>query len=283
MKTQVRREEAKGAGGALRGTPCELPTSSIIPDEHNRHIDESDEEFLELTESVRVLGVLQRVHVQERGDGAHVLIDGERRWRASLKAGCETIPAEVWPADSHPRDAIIGGLIMNEQRKPHGALHVARRLRQLKNQYGESQEQLSERTGMPLGRVKFYVSMFNASDHLLGFFEQDDVPLRVAVEFMRYEKGEGEAAARRLVARYRDSVMTYKELVRLRTRGETRARAGEEPAPIPARRRVGFAGRVDAAFRRDATAALVELRAVAEKLGYELVEARLTRDQKVSR
>lgn len=281
MKAPTRSEANIGDTIAPRGTPCELPLSSIVPDESNRVIDETDEEFIELTDSIRVLGVLQRVHVQARGDGTYVLIDGERRWRASQRAGCESIAAEVWPEGSHPRDAVIAGLILNEQRKAHGAVHVARRLRLAKNQFAETQEQLAQRTGMPIARVKLYLSIFNASDHLLAFFEKDEVPLRVAAEFMRYEKGAGEAAARRLVARYRESAMSYQELLRLRTRGGTRS--GEtEKTELPAeRRRAGFAGRIDAAFRRDATAALLELRAVAQKLGYELVEAR-SHDEKVA-
>jgi ParB family transcriptional regulator, chromosome partitioning protein len=253
----------------------EVPTCDIQPDEQNRPIDETDEEFLELVDSVRVLGVLQRVHVRPSPDGRYVLVDGERRWRASLKAGRETIPCEVWPDDSHPRDAKLAGVILNEQRKAHGSLHVARRLRQIKNEFGETQEDLAARTGIALARVKSYLALFGASDCLLEFFANQDLPLRVACEFMRYEKAVGEAPARRLAKEYGESPITFRELVRLRKRHESpttskEKKADEPSSTIRARRRPRFGDRVEAAFRADRDAAIRELEEVAARLGLKV-------------
>ena len=273
MKTTSRRDATRGE--AATGIPMDLPVDAIVPDEHNRVIDETEEDFRELVESVRVLGVLQRVHVKICDELRHVLIDGERRWRASIAAGRTTIPCEVWPDDTSARDLAVAGLVMNEQRKAHGSLHVARRLRQIKNEFGETQEELATRTGLLLGRVKSYLALFGASDTLLDFFEKQDLPLRIACEFMRCEKALGEAVARRLTKQYVESPMTVRELERLRKRQESGAGAkdngdGAVRATRPCRP-PSFRRHVKAAFRADRDGALRELEEVASELGLRVV------------
>jgi len=256
----------------------EVAVCDIDRDEQNRPIDETDEDFRELVDSIRILGVLQRIHVWSRPDGRFVLIDGERRWRASTKAGREMIPCEVWPEDSHPRDAQVAGVLLNEQRKPHGSLHVARRLRQIKNEFGETHEALAARTGMALPRIKSYLALFGSSDCLLDFFAVQDLPLRVACELMRYEKAMGEAAARRLTKEYAESPITFRELVRLRKHHEAGEPAKEQGCDGVSqskadRRRLRFGERVEAAFRADRELAMRELEEVAAKLGLKVIPA----------
>src|SRR5262249_48655937 len=107
-------------------------------------------------------------------DGAHRLIDGERRWRAAQKLGLQDLPCDVWPSDSDPRRVAVAGLALNEHRKAHGCLHVARRLRDIKNECAFSHLQVAEHTGLPIDRVKTYSSLFVGSDDLLRFLEENE-------------------------------------------------------------------------------------------------------------
>src|SRR5207253_3241187 len=109
---------------------------------------------------------------------------------------------DVWAADANASDALIAGIVLNEQRKAHGCVHVARRLREIKNTYGLTGEELAQRTGLPLDRVKTYLALFGGSDALLSFFEGQEISLKVAAEFMRYEKATNEACAKRLIERF---------------------------------------------------------------------------------
>src|SRR5262245_11715380 len=77
-------EETAAQGG--RTVRTMVRSSQIVADERNRRIAE-DEEFEELVESVRTLGILAPLHVQRQPDGSCRLIDGERRFRAAQKAG----------------------------------------------------------------------------------------------------------------------------------------------------------------------------------------------------
>ncbi len=52
-----------------------------------------------LADSIAELGVLQPILVRAVGDGSYEIIAGERRWRASQKAGLEVVPVIVRTAE----------------------------------------------------------------------------------------------------------------------------------------------------------------------------------------
>src|SRR5262249_21995150 len=146
-------------------------------------------------------------------------------------------------------------------------------LRAVKNQFGESHEQVAARTGLPLARVKAYLNLFHSSDRLLAFFEDSNLPLRTAIELVRFEKLAGEVAARRLLEAHESEPLTVRAIELQRKRHEARRREGDEISSTKAKAAGGssLATRVEAAFRRDPAAARVELEAVAAKLGFRLV------------
>jgi ParB/RepB/Spo0J family partition protein len=259
-----------GANAAVMGRRRELiPLSQILPDDRNRLIEE-DEDFQSLVDSVKVLGVLQPLQVKELQGGEFRLVDGERRWRAAQKAGLEEVACEVWPLDSSTSNTLVAGLVLNEHRKAHGCIAVARRLREIKNELGLTQEELSARTGLPLDRVKSYGSLFRGSDELIEFFEQHEVPLKVALELVRYERATNEGRTRKLLQRYLESPLSRHQIAALRQRaaGGRNTEADASPERLPARPL--FAGRMARAFERDPERARAELEEVLSRLGLRL-------------
>ena len=258
---------------AARPMRMDLALGAIVPDDQNRHIEE-DEAFLSLLDSIRVLGILKAVDVQDLGDGVYRLVDGERRWQAAQKAGLASIPADVWPANTPATTIRIAAITMNEERKAFGCLDVARGLRDVKRSLGDASHDVVARAmGVPVDRVKQYFALLGASDVLFDFFERNDVPLRIALEFVRYEKATNEAAARRLVTKHKQTPLTVPELIALRRRQEGARRDSTERTeakPAPARKRAAIAGRLARALARDAEAAIAEIRSVLEPLGYSI-------------
>jgi ParB family chromosome partitioning protein len=247
-----------------------LPPSAVVPDEGNRRVVE-DEDFELLCDSIRVSGVLQPLQVWRRPDGSHRLIDGERRWRAAQKLGLKEVPCEVWPSDADTGRIAVAGLALNEHRKAHGCLHVARRLRDIKNERAFSHAQLAEHTGLPLDRVKTYFSLFVGSDDMLEFLEENEVPLRVAVELVRYERATNEARARTIAKRYLERPLSVQEIVALRKREQAREQSMPESAPDRnATKMTRLLDRLASTLRHDPSA-LGQLEDFARRLGYQLV------------
>jgi ParB family chromosome partitioning protein len=241
-----------------------LPVTAVVPDDENRKVVE-DDELVALGESIRLFGILQPIQVWRRPDGTHRLIDGERRWRAAQRVGLTEIPCDVWPGDSDPRRVSVAGLVLNEHRRAHGCLDVARRLRDIRNEAGLTLAELATQTGFPLDRVKTYFVLFGASDDVMRFLEEHEVAPKVAAEIVRYQRATNEARARRRIERYKETPLTVQEIVALRKR-ETGQPSDEAQPPRPARPH-RFVEQFEAEVRRDPS----KLEDLARRLGYRLV------------
>ena len=127
-----------------------LDISDVVPNRLQPRTEFDEEALEELTHSVREFGVFQPIVVRSIDDapaeGPHYeLIMGERRLRASKRAGLETIPAIVRStADEHMlRDALLENL----HRAQLNPLEEASAYQQLLADFGITQEQLATRIG----------------------------------------------------------------------------------------------------------------------------------------
>lgn len=97
----------------------------------------------ELASSIKANGVIMPIVVNEDGSGKYMIIAGERRFRASKLAGLESIPAIVKDYDDRKIKEIA--LIENLQREDLNPIESATAMKQLMEDYGLTQEELSER------------------------------------------------------------------------------------------------------------------------------------------
>ena len=147
----------RGTGALGRGLSSLIPqravSSSAIVDvqlarlrpnpwQPRRHMDDAG--LAELAASIREHGVLQPILVTETIDG-YQLIAGERRVRASRLAGLERIPALV--RQLADRDQLEVALVENVQRADLDPIEEALAYRQLMDEFGLTQEQVSDRVG----------------------------------------------------------------------------------------------------------------------------------------
>jgi hypothetical protein len=185
----------------------------------------------------------------------------------------DTIPCEVWPAKANRGDVLAAGIVLNEQRQEHSSIHVARRLRDLTNSEGLTSEEVAKRMAMPLDRVKTYFSLFGASDFIIQFLVDHAVPLKVAAEFVRYERATNEARSRRLAERHLETPFTREQIAQLRKQAiEGRRTESEEGSHEADReRRLPVTRAIERAYRRDARSALAAIEQALKPLGYVLV------------
>ena len=91
------------------------------------------------------------------GDGTYVIIAGERRWRASSLAGLYSIPAYIRTVDDE--NMMEMALIENIQREDLNSLEIALAYQHLMEQYGLTQERLSEKVGKNRATVTNYLRL----------------------------------------------------------------------------------------------------------------------------
>jgi ParB family chromosome partitioning protein len=127
-----------------------LSPDDIVPNAVQPRTEFREEELAELVVSIREFGVLQPIVVRPltgavAGGPQYELIMGERRLRATKKAGLATIPAVIKNTadDAMLRDALLENL----HRANLNPLEEASAYQQLLADFGITQEQLGERIG----------------------------------------------------------------------------------------------------------------------------------------
>jgi len=103
-----------------------------------------DEKFNELERSIREHGVLQPIIVQKSVSG-YELIVGERRWRASKKAGLKKIPAVI--REVTDLESLELALIENLNRQDLNPIEEADGYERLAKDFGLTQEKIAKRMG----------------------------------------------------------------------------------------------------------------------------------------
>lgn len=127
------------------GTLREIDIDRIVPNTHQPRKNFNNASLDELAASIRIHGVLQPIVVRAMPDGSFQLIAGERRWRASQRAGLTRLPAVV--RDSGDHDALEIALIENLQREDLNPIEEARAYERLMNEFNLTQEEVSRRVG----------------------------------------------------------------------------------------------------------------------------------------
>lgn len=120
-----------------------------------------DAALQELTGSVLLHGVLQPVMVRPTGDGRYELIAGERRFRAAQAAGLTQIPAVI--RDMTDEESLTVALIENIQREDLNAMEAARGYKQLLDQFGLTQAELSRQIGKSQSTIAYALSLLRLS------------------------------------------------------------------------------------------------------------------------
>jgi ParB family chromosome partitioning protein len=123
----------------------EIDIDRILPNSHQPRKNFDEDALNELADSIREHGVVQPVVVRPLDDGFFQLIAGERRWRASQRAGLYRIPAVVREAGEHA--ALEVALIENLQREDLNPIEEAQAYERLISDFGLTQEDVSRRVG----------------------------------------------------------------------------------------------------------------------------------------
>lgn len=121
-----------------------VPVSRIRPNPHQPRREFDSVELASLALSIKTDGLLQPLTVRQVGDG-YELIAGERRLRACIMAGLETVPCMVM--DVTERNSALLALVENIQRKDLDFFEEAHAIARLIEIYGMTQEDAAVRLG----------------------------------------------------------------------------------------------------------------------------------------
>ena len=122
-----------------------VPVTDIRPNPHQPREDFDEIKLQELSDSIRMHGLIQPVTVRSIGSDKYELISGERRLRATKMAGISTIPAYVREVDDD--DVVAFALIENVQREQLNPIEVALGYKRLLEECSFTQDQVAKKLG----------------------------------------------------------------------------------------------------------------------------------------
>ena len=155
----------------MSGRPglLQLAIEKIVPNPFQPRTRFNELELDELSDSIRQHGVMQPVVVRQTVRG-YELIAGERRWRASQRAGLAEIPALVRDLDDQQVAALA--LIENIQREQLTAIEQARALARMRDQFSMDQTALATMISSSRSNVANLLRLLNLSQGVQSMLEE---------------------------------------------------------------------------------------------------------------
>ena len=149
-----------------------LKVNEIEPNRDQPRKNFDQESLEELAESIKQYGLIQPIVVAKRDD-YYCIVAGERRWRACKIAGIEEILAIVREDNKRENQEIA--LIENIQREDLNPIDKARGFRQLMDEYGMTQQQLSDTIGLSRSGIANTVRILNLDPRVIKLAEESKI------------------------------------------------------------------------------------------------------------
>ena len=159
-----------------------VDVNEILPNRFQPRIQFNENEILELSDSIKEHGVIQPLVVRQVGD-KYEIIAGERRYKASVLAGKDTVPVIV--KNLSDRDSAEIALIENVQRKNLTPVEEALSYKKILDMGYTTQEELAMKLGKSQSAIANKVRLLNLSDEVQEALLENKISERHARSLLR--------------------------------------------------------------------------------------------------
>ncbi len=150
----------------VEGIVTNLKINEIEPNKMQARKVFDEESIEDLSNSIKEYGVIQPIIVSKKNN-FYEIIAGERRWRASKKAGLTEIPAIIKEDDEQRNKEI--SLIENIQREDLNPIEKARGIKLLMDEYDLTQAKVAEKLGKSRSSIANTVRILNLDERVINF------------------------------------------------------------------------------------------------------------------
>ncbi len=119
-----------------------VPINKVEPNKEQPRKNFNEDALLELSESIKQMGIIQPIVVQDR-ESFYEIIAGERRWRAAKQAGLKKVPVIV--KNYTEQEIVEISLIENIQREDLNPIEEALAYKRLLEEFNLKQDEVAER------------------------------------------------------------------------------------------------------------------------------------------
>lgn len=175
------------------GKIVSLRIGEIVPNRAQPRKQFDEEALSELADSIAQHGVLQPLLVRPLPDGTYQLVAGERRWRASRRAGLEEVPVVV--REMTDKEAAQLALIENLQREDLNPMEEANGYRTLMETYELTQEETARVVNKSRPAVANALRLLNLPDDVAGMVASGQLSAGHARTVLAFETPEEQSKA----------------------------------------------------------------------------------------
>lgn len=233
LNEQSTEQSGETGRGRLVNSVSEIPLRLIEANPYQPREDFHPAELDQLAESIRRHGVIQPITVRLTEDHRYQIISGERRTRASVRAGLEMIPAYVRDADDE--GMVEMALIENIHREDLNAIEIAVSYQRLLEEIGLTQEELARKLGQNRTTITNYVRLLKLHPDVQTALRERQLSMGHARALLGLDLLDDQVLILKKILQEEWSVRKVEEQVRrLREKTEQDASKNAEPGPAPA-------------------------------------------------
>lgn len=188
----------------------------IEPNPNQPRNDFDEESLEELAASIKEHGVITPIIVQKTDNGFYRIIAGERRWRASKKAGLKKIPAIV--KDYSEMEIQEVALIENLQRKDLNPVEEALGYKKLMDDFSLTQDEIAQKMGKSRSSVGNSLRLLSLSKEVLVLVRNGDISFGHAKVILSVESKKQQAEIAQRIIKEGLSVRATEEIIKEKPR-----------------------------------------------------------------
>ena len=213
---------------------CEVELSKIKanPNQPRREFDPVA--LQELADSISEIGIIQPITLRKINDDEYQIIAGERRFRASQMAGLESVPSYIRTADDE--NMLEMALIENIQREDLNSVEIALTYQHLLDQYGLTQERLSERVGKNRTTIANYLRLLKLPAPVQMGLKNKQIDMGHARALLALNDPKMQVKLFEEIVEHDYSVRKVEEMVKALSQGEAVVSGGRKITPKQQRR-----------------------------------------------
>jgi ParB family transcriptional regulator, chromosome partitioning protein len=190
----------------------EIEMNDIVGNPWQPRTNFDEEALIELSESIREIGIIQPVTVRLLENGKYQLIAGERRFRAAQKIGLKMIPAFI--REANDQNMLEMALVENIQREDLNAIDVAISYQRLLEECNLTQENLSERVGKKRSTISNYLRLLKLPAEIQLALKENKIVMGHARALINLEEPEDQLKAYEITLKKELSVRKVEDYVR---------------------------------------------------------------------
>jgi len=228
---EVTVETKKKAEKELSKATAEIAINKIEANPFQPRTEFKPQELQELSDSIKTHGVIQPITVRAIGGDKFQIISGERRWRASKKAGLKTIPAYVRVTDD--QGLLEMAIVENIQRSDLNSMEVAISFQRLIDECDISHEEMASRVNKNRSTVTNYLRLLKLPPRIQKSLKNEEISMGHARALIGVEPKENQLEVFRRVVTSGLSVRATEELIKsFKAKPGTGKKKGGRPSAI---------------------------------------------------